>query len=142
VADAHKTERSRLTRSSHPALAVLPCGALTGHVRRSANRRLVVCDDDAWRGRVGAFPLSLSMPLHAVEHARRATSAYLWGVLPEDPRVITYWACLHGVSRNDVVGILAHVGGDCAGAVQIVAVDGVDRVLGASTEIDEETCSE
>ena len=76
------------------------------------------------------------MPLDAREHGHRATAAYLWGLMPDDPKVVEYWARLHGVSRHDVVSLLAHVGEDCAGAVQLVPPDEVDRVLGASTPAD------
>jgi serine/threonine-protein kinase HipA len=117
-------------------------GELIGHVHQSANRRLAFRYDDAWRSTPGAFPLSLSMPLDSAEHGQRATSAFLWGLLPDDPRVVAYWARLHGVSRNDVVRLLAHVGEDCAGAVQLVPPDQVDRVLGASTAADERTSIE
>ncbi len=117
-------------------------GRLTGHVHQSGNRKLVFRYDDAWRASAGAFALSLSMPLDAAEHGHRATSAFLWGLLPDDPNVVQYWARLHGVSRNDVVKLLAHVGEDCAGAVQLVAPRDVDRVLGASTTSDENSSIE
>lgn len=135
-------KRSRLTRSSRPELVVLLHGAVTGHVHQSANRRLTFRYDDAWHTKQGAFPLSLSMPLDSAEHGHQATSAFLWGLLPDDPNVIAYWARTHGVSRSDVVRLLAHVGEDCAGAVQLVPPDQVDRVLGDSTAADERTSIE
>ncbi|HTR77343.1 MAG TPA: HipA N-terminal domain-containing protein, partial [Gemmatimonadaceae bacterium] len=82
--------------------------------------------------RARAFPLSLSIPLAAREHGHRATSAFLSGLLPDDPNVVESWARLHGVSGYDIVALLAHVGEDCAGAVQLVRPADVDRVLGAS----------
>ena len=129
-------KRSRLTRSARPELAVVLHGALTGHVHQSANRKLVFRYDDAWRTSASAFPLSHSMPLDKAEHGHRATSAFLWGLLPDDPKVVEYWARLHGVSRSNVVKLLAHVGEDCAGAVQLAPPDLVDRLLGMSTASD------
>jgi serine/threonine-protein kinase HipA len=129
-------KRTRLTRSAQPELAVVLDGTLIGHVYRSANRRLVLRYDDDWRTRAGAFPLSLSMPLNEREHGHRATFAFLSGLLPDDPKVVEYWARLHGVSRYDVVKLLAHVGEDCAGAVQLVRPEEVDRVLRASSAAD------
>ncbi len=128
--------RSRLTRSARPELAVVLHGALAGHVHQSGNRKLVLRYDEAWRTTPGAFPVSLSMPLDKAEHGHRATSAFLWGLLPDDPKVVESWARLHGVSPSDVVKLLAHVGEDCAGAVQLVPPDDVGRVLGASTPAD------
>jgi serine/threonine-protein kinase HipA len=117
-------------------------GTLVGHVRRSGDRKLVLHYEDAWRTNASAFPLSLSMPLDKPEHGHRATSAFLWGLLPDDPRVVDYWARLHGVSRWDVAKLLSHVGEDCAGAVQLVPPNGADRVLGQSTAADVTTSVE
>jgi hypothetical protein len=55
-------KRSRLTGSARPKLAVFLNGAPVGHVYHSGNRKLALRYDDAWRSRLGAFPLSLSMP--------------------------------------------------------------------------------
>jgi serine/threonine-protein kinase HipA len=129
-------KRTRLTRSARPELAVVLDGALTGHVFRSGNGRLVLRYEDDWRTRPGAFPLSLSMPLGEREHGHRATSAFLWGLLPDDPNVVQYWARQHGVSRHDVVKLLTRVGEDCAGAVQLVGPEEASRVLGAATAAD------
>ncbi len=104
-----------LRRSSRPVLAVLLHGTLAGHVYRSANRRLVFVYEPAWRAQPSGFPLSLSMPLRTEAHAHRAASAFLWGLLPDDPRVIDFWARQHGIARTDVTALLAHVGQDCAG---------------------------
>lgn len=129
--------RSRLTRSSKPRLAVLLHGQVAGHVYAADNRHLVFRYDDGWSAMPGAFPLSVSMPLIATEHGHRATSAFLWGLLPDNPNVIAHWGRQHGVSRHDVVQHLAHVGEDCAGAVQLVTPDRVDAALGAPTRTDE-----
>jgi serine/threonine protein kinase HipA of HipAB toxin-antitoxin module len=79
------------------------------------------------------------MPLSVVEHGHQATSGFLWGLLPDNPDVVARWAKLSSVSRNDVVGMLAHLGEDCAGAVQLVPPERVERVLGAPTPADETT---
>ncbi len=131
------SERRRLTLSARPVLAVLLHGALAGHVYRAANQRLVFRYEPAWRTQPGAFPLSLSMPLRTEEHGHRATSAFLWGLLPDDPRVIEFWARQHGIARTNVTALLAHVGEDCAGAVQVVPPDRAHDTLGASTKADQ-----
>jgi serine/threonine-protein kinase HipA len=107
-------------------------------VYRSANRRLVFRYTPDWRTRPGAFPLSLSLPLHAEEHGHQAISAFLWGLLPDDQRVIDFWARRHGISRNDVTALLAHVGEDCAGAVQVVPPHHVHDALGVPTKADQQ----
>ncbi|MDQ8162632.1 MAG: HipA N-terminal domain-containing protein [Gemmatimonadota bacterium] len=131
-------ESRHLTASSRPVLAVLLHGTLAGHVYRSASRRLVFAYEPAWRTQPGTFPLSLSLPLRAEEHGHAATSAFLWGLLPDDPRVINFWARQHGISRTDVTALLARVGEDCAGAVQVVPPDRVHDTHGATTEADQQ----
>lgn len=117
-------------------------GAVAGHVYATANRRLTFRYEESWRENPAAFPLSLSMPLSAAEHGHRATSAFLWGLLPDNQGVITQWGRVYGVSATDVVGLLAHVGEDCAGAVQLVPPENVDRVLGTPTRTDEKSSVE
>lgn len=128
---------ARLTRSATARLAVVIHGHLAGHVYMAANRRLTFRYEEAWRATPEAIPLSLSMPLETVEHGHRATSAWLWGVLPDNPVVIERWARTFGTSRHDVVQLLLHVGEDCAGAVQLVAPDRLGEVLGAPTATEE-----
>jgi len=110
---------------------------VAGQIHLAANRRLVFRYEEAWRERLGAFPLSISMPLAAVEHGHRATSAFLRGLLPDNPSVLAYWGRMYGVSRHDVVELLAYVGEDCAGAVQLVATERLAALLGEPTPSDE-----
>lgn len=124
-------QRTRLTRSARPELAVILNGELAGHVYQAGNRKLVFRYADTWRADARAFPLSLSMPLETSEHGHRAVSAYLWGLLPDDQSVINYWARSYGVSRTNVVQLLTHVGEECAGAVQLVRPERTEHILGA-----------
>jgi serine/threonine-protein kinase HipA len=89
-----------------------------GAVRRDRNGRLSFVYDDAWRGRRGALPLSLSLPLAAKEHPHAPVDAFLWGLLPDNERVLDRWAQQFHVSARSAFALLAHVGGDCAGAVR------------------------
>jgi serine/threonine-protein kinase HipA len=134
--------RRRLTRSAKPRLAVVLHGTVAGHVFAVANRRLVFRYDEGWRASSAAFPLSLSTPLSIEEHGHRATSAFLWGLLPDNPDVLAYWGRLHSVAPTNVVELLSHVGEDCAGAVQLVPPENLDRVLGQPTPTDETTLVE
>jgi serine/threonine-protein kinase HipA len=94
-----------------------------GRVRRDARGRLTFVYDDAWRQAADAYPLSLSMPLGAKEHGRAVTEAFLWGLLPDNDRVLSRWAAKFHVSARNVFALISHVGEDCAGAVQFVTPD-------------------
>jgi serine/threonine-protein kinase HipA len=121
--------RSRLTRSARKQLVALINGIVVGHVHQTGNGRLMFAYVDEWREAKGAHPLSLAMPLTGREHGDRAIRAFLWGLLPDNPDVLAWWARRYGVSPYKVVDLLRVVGEDCAGAVQFVAPERLEEVL-------------
>ena len=104
-------------------LVALLAGNEIGRVRHDARSRLTFVYDSNWRGTSGAYPLSLSMPLAAEEHGPAAVQAFLWGLLPDNERVLDRWARKFQVSARNVFALISHVGEDCAGAVQFVRPD-------------------
>jgi len=48
--------------------------------------------NDEWRADPNAYPLSLSMPLASAEHGHARIEAFLWGLLPDNDRVLENWA--------------------------------------------------
>jgi serine/threonine-protein kinase HipA len=76
--------------------------------------------DQAWQEDADAYPLSLSMPLGAQAHTDARVAYFLWGLLPDNDRVLEAWGQRYGVSPRNPFKLLAHVGEDCAGAVQFV----------------------
>lgn len=67
------------------------------------------------------------MPLAAEEHGPAAVQAFLWGLLPDDERVLDRWAKKFQVSARNVFALISHVG-DCAGAVQFVTPDRLEAL--------------
>lgn len=100
-------------------LVCLLDGREVGRVRRLRGR-LSFTYAHSWRGARGAYPLSLSMPLAADEHPQSAIAPFLWGLLPDNELVLRRWATSFHVSPSNVFGLIAHVGEDCAGAVQFM----------------------
>jgi serine/threonine-protein kinase HipA len=109
-------------------LVALLDGKEVGRVHRQAQGRLTFSYNDDWRQAPDAYPLSLSMPLGAKEHGRSIVEAFLWGLLPDNERVLARWAAKFQVSARNVFALLSHVGGDCAGAVQFVTPDRLEAV--------------
>lgn len=101
-------------------LIALLDGKEVGRVHRDARGRLTFVYDDEWRKAPDSYPLSLSMPLGAKEHGRSVVEAFLWGLLPDNDRVLDRWAAKFQVSARNVFALISHVGEDCAGAVQFV----------------------
>lgn len=100
-----------------------------GHLRRGAKGRVTFVYHDEWRTAPEAYPLSLSMPLAAQEHGPDTVESFLWGLLPDNEKVLDRWAQKFQVSSRNVFGLIANVGEDCAGAVQFVVPDRVSEVL-------------
>jgi len=84
------------------------------------NARLSFVYNDEWRIDPNTYPLSLSMPLASAEHGHARIEAFLWGLLPDNDRVLENWGRRFQVSPKNVFRLIAHVGEDCAGAVQFV----------------------
>jgi serine/threonine-protein kinase HipA len=104
-------------------LVVLLDQTEAGRVSRDARGRLRFLYNDDWRNGADTYPLSLSMPLGAKEHGRSVVEAFLWGLLPDNERVLARWAAKFHVSARNVFALISHVGEDCAGAVQFVTPD-------------------
>jgi len=115
-------------------LVALLDGKEIGRVQRDARERIKFVYDDEWRKAPDAYPLSLSMPLGAKEHGRAVTEAFLWGLLPDNERVLARWAAKFQVSARNVFALISHVGEDCAGAIQFMTPDRLDVLRGGKED--------
>lgn len=100
-------------------LALLCNGEPAGALRRRRGQ-LSLTYLDSWRAREDATPMSLSMPLAAREHPHRVVDPFLWGLLPDNDAVIRRWGRDFHVSTSHPVGLLANVGEDLPGSMQLV----------------------
>ncbi len=64
----------------------------------------------------GRAPLSLSLPVREQPFGDVLTRAFFQNLLPENNQLEAVMA-QHGLDRGDVVGLLSHLGADCAGAL-------------------------
>lgn len=95
-------------------------------VRRSG--RLSFQYDEAWRTSQESFPLSLSMRLIAEEHGHTVIEAFLWGLLPDNEQVLDRWASRFHTSARNPFALIGYVGEDCAGAIQFVRPERLQRL--------------
>lgn len=98
----------------------------TVHYKES---RLSFTYSDTWRNDPDAYPLSLSMPLGSATHGHARIEAFLWGLLPDNDRVLQNWGKRFQVSPKNVFRLISHVGEDCAGAVQFVSPDRLETLI-------------
>ncbi len=87
--------------------------------------RIAFTYDENWRSSDDAFPLSLSMPLAGQSYTDAAVRPFLWGLLPDNDEVLRRWGQRFHVSARNPFRLLAHVGEECAGAVQFIRPDRV-----------------
>jgi serine/threonine-protein kinase HipA len=76
-----------------------------------------------WQENPRHIPLSRSMPVQQQRHGTRSIANFMWGLLPDNERILDEWAKRFRVSARNPFALLAAVGEDCPGAVQLVAPD-------------------
>jgi serine/threonine-protein kinase HipA len=107
-------------------------GAVAGQLEVVGSRTQLVYSD-AWLEETGAYPLSQSLPLARVPLTGTPVTNFLWGLLPDNERTLDAWSRQFQVSARSPAALLAHVGEDCAGAVQFVREERLDDVLKTNT---------
>ena len=85
---------------------------------KTGKQRLVY--DQAWSDNPKAIPVSRSLPLSKTAHATTTTANFMWGLLPDNGVVLDAWGSRYKVSANNPFGLLAAVGEDCPGAIQLL----------------------
>lgn len=115
-------------------LIALLAGREIGRLHRQASGRLAFTYDGDWRQDDDAYPLSLSMPLAASEHGPGGVEPFLWGLLPDNDRVLDRWAKRFQVSARSAFALIANVGEDCAGAVQFVRPARLEEVQSGAAD--------
>lgn len=103
-------------------LHVLLHGHTGGTVRTLATGRLEFAYERHWRQTRSGPPLSRALPLAERPYVDRAIAPFLWGLLPENDRILGRLADAgdERVSPRNVAALLGKLGLDCAGAVQIL----------------------
>lgn len=99
-------------------LIVFLSGRPVGRVTQNERGKLEFAYDAVWRETRGSYPLSLSMPLAALEHPHESIEAYIWGLLPDNELVLARWAKYFQMSARNAFALISQVGEDCAGAVR------------------------
>ncbi len=70
-----------------------------------------------------AIPLSISMPLSVAEHDDKVIRPFLWGLLPDNDDTLNNWGRRFGVNPRNPFALLAEIGEDLQGAIQIVPIE-------------------
>lgn len=114
-------------------LVVLLDGTVAGHLHQ-ADGTLEFDYDEAYLAGTDPTPLSLSMPVAQRRHVGTRLSNFLWGLLPDNARVLERWAARFETTAGSVFGLLSGAGEDCAGAVQFVRPERIDELSSGGTK--------
>jgi len=117
-------------------LMIIADGRIMGHIDCGPNITLTFTYSDDWRADPNSYPLSLSMPLAAKTHKGEQVSAYIWGLLPDNDRVLSEWAKKFQISARNPFKLIANVGEDCAGAIQFVRPERTEAILSGQGDVE------
>jgi serine/threonine-protein kinase HipA len=112
------------------SLLVVLDDMVAGTLTRLTGGRLRFEYHDDYRSREVATPLSVSMPRQVRAHSDATVRPWVWGLLPDNPKVLDQWARQFHASASSPFSMLATpVGHDCPGAVRFSDPDSVDELL-------------
>ena len=77
-------------------------GRMVGTLDAADRRSLRFTYEPGYATYAGSTPLSVSMPLRISPYSHATIHPYLWGVLPDDDRVLERWAREFGCASADV----------------------------------------
>lgn len=98
-------------------LSVIICGEIAGTLHQDERGLMSFSYHDSYNG----VPLSTSMPVSNRRFIEKVLRPYLFGLLPDGERQRRAIATEYGISANNPVALLTHIGLDCPGAVQFCA---------------------
>lgn len=87
------------------------------------------------------IPLSLSLPLQEAPHGDVAARSFFGNLLQERNQPLKEVTERHGIESTDMVGLLFHLGADCAGAVSILPEDSAPTKVPGNLETDYDVLS-
>jgi serine/threonine-protein kinase HipA len=87
--------------------------------------------------RVGATPLSLSLPPGIASHAGAPVATFLRGLLPESDAALDAIGRRYRIDTRDELALLSVIGKDCAGAVQFCVEDEIEATIGREGSLQE-----
>lgn len=129
-------------RSGRNALKVWMNGEMVGTWSKTTANVDVFSYEESWRGSPRARPLSLTLPFLPGNEAHRGAHVKSWfeNLLPDSSEILKRIARKFGVANN-TRSLLAEIGRDCVGAVQILPPDEIPIDSG-ELEIDPLTTSD
>lgn len=107
-------------RRSLRSLALWMNGERVGDWSISTGRQHTLQYAESWLNSRLGRPLSLSLPLQTAPHRGDRVRWYFENLLPDNPQILEHLANRFGLHSTEAFVLLAEIGRDCVGALQIV----------------------
>jgi serine/threonine-protein kinase HipA len=101
------------------SLNVLMNGRLVGLLSKLPNGAMTFHYADEWLATPGARPISLSLPLRSQTHEGKRVYNFFDNLLPDNERIRARIQARFQVSSRQPFDLLAAIGADCVGAIQL-----------------------
>lgn len=115
-----------IMKNQNRSLAVLMNGLLVGRLEKTIAGNLRFAYEQKWLNTLGARPISLSLPLIAEQFSGDVVYNFFDNLLPDNPQIRSRIQARFHVSTNQPFDLLASIGKDCVGAIQILSNELID----------------
>lgn len=122
-------------------LSVYYHGDTIGSLNITKGRRYIFSYAEEWLQREDAIPISISLPLRPGEFDEETSMSFFGNLLPEST-IRDKLAKHYGLSEKDSYGLLEVIGGECAGAINILPSEKIFEENGKYEEIPNECLSD
>src|SRR5690242_5887766 len=112
--------RMVIMKSHNRILNVLMNGILIGKLEKATKGGLTFIYDQAWLDTPGARPISLSLPLVEQPFTGDVVYNFFDNLLPDNPQIRARIQSKFHVATNQPFDLLASIGRDCVGAIQMI----------------------
>ena len=103
------------------SLQVLMNGILVGKLKKNKTGGLVFQYESSWLAQKGARPISLSLPLTEIPYSGDIVYNFFDNLLPDNENIRNRIQRRFKTKTNEPFDLLAKIGNDCVGAIQICA---------------------
>lgn len=101
-------------------LSILMNGILIGKLEKTTTGGLIFIYEQQWLNTPGARPISLSLPLTEQPFSGDVVYNFFDNLLPDNPQIRSRIQAKFRVTINQPFDLLASIGRDCIGAIQII----------------------
>jgi serine/threonine-protein kinase HipA len=107
-------------KTQNRTLSILMNGILVGRLEKTQKSGLTFSYDPSWLDTPGARPISLSLPLVNQEFTGDIVYNFFDNLLPDNSQIRARIQAKFQIATNQPFDLLASIGRDCVGAIQII----------------------